>query len=130
MFKFFNDFLNLDELQYDLLGISQGDGYPSSINGNEVTDGNFALMDEKTPIYVSDTSIVLLNDNAGQRQNLGNAFAKPILRTSRDYSMIFNVGGTGLRILSHSDELYNLSLKNKIFCADISASGVSCGYSI
>ena len=45
----------------------------------------------------------------GQRQNLGNAFAKPILRTSRDYSMIFNVGGTGLRILSHSDELYNLS---------------------
>lgn len=111
-------------IQYDLLGISQGDGYPSSINGNEVTDGNFALMDEKTPIYVSDTSIVLLNDNAGQRQNLGNAFAKPILRTSRDYSMIFNVGGTGLRILSHSDELYNLSLKNKIFCADISASGV------
>ena len=111
-------------IQYDLLGISQGDGYPSSINGNEVTDGNFALMDEKTPIYVSDTSIVLLNDNAGQRQNLGNAFAKPILRTSRDYSMVFNVGGTGLRILSHSDELYNLSLKNKIFCADISASGV------
>lgn len=110
-------------IQYDLLGISQGDGYPSSINGNEVTDGNFALMDEKTPVYVSDTSIVLLNDNAGQRQNLGNAFANPILHTSRDYSLVFNAGGTGVRIFSHSDELYNMSLKNKIFCADISESG-------
>ncbi|MCI5655809.1 MAG: DUF5711 family protein [Candidatus Pseudoruminococcus sp.] len=111
-------------IQYDLLGISQGDGYPTSINGNEIADGNFALMDEKTPVYVSDTSIVLLNDNAGQRQNLGNAFAKPILRTSRDYSMVFNAGGTGIRIFSHSNEVYNISLKNKIFCADISASGV------
>lgn len=111
-------------IQYDLLGVSQGDGYPISINGNEVTDGNFALMDEKTPIYVSDTSIVLLNDNAGQRQNLGNAFAKPILQTSSDYSMVFNAGGTGIRIFSHSDEIYNISLKEKIFCADISSSGV------
>lgn len=111
-------------IQYDLLGVSQGDGYPTGINGNEVTEGNFSLMDEKTPIYVSDTSIVLLNDNAGQRQNLGNAFAKPILRTSRDYSMVFNLGGTGIRILSHSDELYNISLKDKIFCADVSESGV------
>lgn len=111
-------------IQYDLLGVSQGDGYPTGINGNEVTDGNFSLMDEKTPVYVSDTSIVLLNDNAGQRQNLGNAFAKPILRTSRDYSMVFNAGGTGIRIFSHSDEVYNISLKNKIFCADISSSGV------
>lgn len=111
-------------IQYDLLGISQGDGYPSSINGNEVTDGNFALMDEKTPVYVSDTSIVLLNDNAGQRQNVGNAFAKPILQTSKDYSLVFNAGGTGIRVLSHKEELYNISLKNKIFCADISDSGV------
>lgn len=110
-------------IQYDLLGISQGEGYPSKINGNEVTSGDFMLMDEKTPVYVSDTSVVLLNDNAGQRQNIGHAFANPILQTSRDYALVFNAGGTGLRIFTHNDSLYEIALENKIFCADISDSG-------
>lgn len=110
-------------IQYDLLGMSQGEGYPAKINGNEVTAGDFMLMDEKTPVYVSDTSVVFLNDNAGQRQNLGHAFATPILRTSRDYALIFNAGGTGLRIFTHNDSVHDLALDNKIFCADISDSG-------
>ncbi len=110
-------------IQYDLLGISQGEGYPAKINGNEVVKGDFMLMDEKTPVYVSDTSVVLLNDNAGQRQNIGHAFANPVLRTSRDYALVFNAGGTGMRIFTHSDSVSDISLENKIFCADISDEG-------
>lgn len=110
-------------IQNDLLGVSHGDGYPTPISGTEVNSGNFKLMDSTTPVYISDTSAVFLNDNAGQRQNRQHAFASPSLECNKNNAILFNVGGTGYRIFDHKDELYANSVDNKIFDADIAENG-------
>ena len=69
---------------YDLLGMSEGEGYPASFSGADVDTGNFDLMDG-VPVYCSDTSITVLNSNAGKYQEVNHAFANPIFDAGTKY---------------------------------------------
>ena len=55
-------------IQYELLGKSEGGGYPARFVGTSINTENFAVMD-RSPVYCSNTSIVVLNSNAGEYQN-------------------------------------------------------------
>lgn len=108
--------------QYDLLGKTEGNGYPVRFIGTSINKENFSLMDG-CPIYCSDTSVVVLNSNAGEIQNNQHLFANPVLRTNSNYSIIYNSDATGYKILNRDSIIYSGSSKKKLFSADISSNG-------
>ncbi len=123
--------VNLDKLtpenishwfQYDLLGKTEGTGYPIRYIGTSINTENFSLMD-KSPVYCSDTSVVVLNSNAGEYQNNQHSFANPILKTDKEYSIIYNADATGYRIINRDTTLYSGSADRKLFDADIAENG-------
>ncbi len=108
--------------QYDLLGKTEGSGYPVRFNGITVNSDNFSVMD-RTPVYCSDTSIVVLNSNAGEYQNTQHAFAKPIMKTNMNYSIIFNSDATGFKIINRESTVYTGTTDKKLFDADVAENG-------
>ena len=127
-------FMNLDKLTpenishwiaYDLLGQSEGDGYPAGFSGADVDTGNFDLMDG-VPVYCSDTSVAVLNANAGKYQEVSHAFANPVLSTNSGYSMVYNAGATGYMIIDRNSVIKSGITEKKIFSADVCPKGIYC----
>ena len=127
-------FMNLDKLTpenishwiaYDLLGQSEGDGYPAGFSGADVDTGNFDLMDG-VPVYCSDTSVAVLNANAGKYQEVSHAFANPVLSTNSGYSMVYNAGATGYMIIDRNSVIKSGLTEKKIFSADVCPKGIYC----
>ncbi len=124
--------LNLDKLtpdnishwfQYDLLGKTEGNGYPVRFNGTVVEKENFSVMDGAA-VYCSDTSVVVLNSNAGEYQNSQHAFANPVLKSTSGYSIIYNSDANGFMIISRDKMIHSASSQQKIYEADIAHNGV------
>lgn len=109
--------------QYDLLGKTEGQGYPVKFEGVSVETKNFGLMNG-VPIYCSNTNAVVLNSNAGEYQNVRHSFANPVLSINSNYSIIYNINATGYKVLSRDKVLYEGNTSQKIFAADVSANGV------
>ena len=123
--------LNIDKLtpdniahwfQYDLLGKSEGDGYPIGFTGSVVTTGNFDLI-SGVPVYCSDTTIKVLNSNAGTSLEKQHSFASPMLSVNGGCGIVYNLDATGYTIIKRDSIEYTGAVKNKIFSADISAGG-------
>lgn len=112
-------------ISFDLLGQSEGDGYPASFSGADVDTGNFDLMDG-VPVYCSDTSIAVLNSNAGKYQEVNHAFANPILSTNSYYSMVYNAGATGYTVIDRDSVVKSGLTEKKIFSADVCPKGIYC----
>lgn len=109
--------------EYDLLGKSEGHGYPVRFSGTNINKNNFDIMDN-VPVYCSDTSIVVLNSNAGEYQNNQHSYANPILKTNSNYSVLYNVNATGYTIIDRNSIIHKGSSENKIFSADVSSNGI------
>ncbi len=107
---------------YELLGKTEGKGYPIRYEGISINSENFDLIGG-TPVYCSDTSVVMLNNNAGDYQNIQHAFAKPILKTNGNYAVVYNSDAIGYKIMTRNDELYSNSADKKILDCDITSSG-------
>ncbi len=124
--------LNLEKLtpeniahwfQYDLLGKTDGDGYPTGFTGSSITDCNFDLI-SGVPAYCSDTTIAVLNKNAGICQEKQHSYASPIMSTNAGYGIVYNMDATGYTIIKRDSIEYNGAVKQKIFAADIAPNGV------
>ncbi len=109
--------------QYDFLGKTEGNGYPVGFAGTNVSIQNFDLLDG-VPAYCSDTSVVVLNSNAGEYQNSQHSFANPMMSVSSGYAIIYNIDATGFKVINREKTVYSGSTKNKIFSADVSSNGV------
>ncbi len=109
--------------QYDLLGKSEGDGYPTGFTGSTVSNGNFQLI-SGVPVYCSDTSITVLNSNAGVCQELQHSYAKPMMSVNGGYGIIYNLDATGYTIIKRDTTERTNSVKQKILAGDISSNGV------
>ena len=108
--------------QYDLLGKTDGEGYPVNFSGSTVDDGNFDLI-SGVPAYCSDTTITVLNKNAGVYQENQHSYASPTLSVNDSYGIVYNTDATGYTIFKRDSIEYTGAVKNKIFAADISANG-------
>ncbi len=122
---------NLDKLtseniynwfQYDLLGKTEGNGYPAKFSGMTVNNGGFGVMDG-CPVYCSDTSLAVLNINAGEYLNTQHSFANPIIKINSGYTIAYNSGATGYKIINRDSVVYSGTMNNKIFDADIAPNG-------
>lgn len=108
--------------QYELLGQGSGGGYPASIVGTKVSDGNFVNTDSYLA-YASDTSFVTLSSNAYQISNRQLSYSKPVLRQNGNKIMVYNLGGTGFQINSVNENIYEGDAPDKILTCDIGQSG-------
>ena len=108
--------------QYDLLGKSEGNGYPVRFTGVNILSGNFSLMDQ-SPVYCSDTSVVVLNGNAGEYQSKQHTFANPVLRTNDNYAIVFNLDDRSFLILDRTTVRHSDCCEQKLFDADIASNG-------
>lgn len=109
--------------QYDLLGKTDGDGYPVAFAGTGVDTGNFDLI-SGVPVYCSDTTIAVLNQNAGKYQENQHSYASPSLKVNSGWGIVYNTDATGFTLLKRDSQVYSSSSKKKIYSADIAANGV------
>lgn len=109
--------------QYDLLGKTEGDGYPANFEGVGVETKNFGLMNG-VPVYCSNSNAVVLNPNAGQYQSVQHSFASPVLSINSNYSIIYNLNATGYKVINRNEVVHEGNTKHKIFSADVSSNGV------
>ncbi len=123
--------LNLEKLtpdnivhwfQYDVLGKTDGDGYPTNFSGSTVSDSNFDLI-SGVPVYCSDTTITVLNKNAGLYQEQQHSYANPTLSVNAGWGIVYNTDATGYTVFKRDSISYSAAVKQKIFAADIAASG-------
>ncbi len=124
--------LNLEKLtpdnighwvQYDLLGKTDGDGYPTNFSGSTVSNGNFDLI-SGVPAYCSDTTITVLNKNAGIYQENQHSYASPMLSVNAGYGIVYNIDATGYTVFNRDNIIYSGAVKQKILAADIAANGI------
>ena len=124
--------MNIDKLtpdniahwfQYDVLGKTDGDGYPISFTGSVVETGNFDLI-KGVPVYCSDTTLAVLNNNAGKYQENQHSYASPVLSVNGGYGIIYNTDATGYTVFDRDNQIYSSSSTKKIYAADVAANGI------
>lgn len=111
---------NMSGLMDDVMEVQEG--YPAALSGTSVTTGNFFTM-EKQLVYVSDTSIIRLNDKAEPVYERSHSYYHPIVKTSGENLIIYNVGSTGFRIDNKSETVRSEDAANIIMAADVAENG-------
>lgn len=109
--------------QYDLLGKTDGDGYPITFNGSSLSTRNFSLLNG-VPAYCSDTTIAVLNQNAGKYQENQHSYASPSMKLNGGYGIVYNIDATGYTIFKRDSIVYTGSAEEKIYAGDIATNGV------
>ena len=109
--------------QYDLLGKTDGDGYPTPFTGSTVNVENFDLI-SGVPAYCSDTTIAVLNKNAGKYQENQHSYASPVMSVNGGCGIVYNTDATGYTVFNRDSVQNSSSVKKKIYAADVSANGV------
>lgn len=99
-----------------------GGGYPVNIVGTKITKGNFTFSGNLLT-YVSDTSLVQLNDSAGVVVNRQISYSTPVLKTGGSYSLSYNLGGTRYQVDNQNETLKNDEQEDAILCGDINPDG-------
>lgn len=112
-----------DSVEKNLLGNTQGQGFPSAIIGSKVNNGNIKLWD-KNLAYVSDTSFVVINNTAGQVLNRQISYSSPVILTKGNYSLIYNLGGAGFQIDTVGETVFKSDSRDSILSADINTHGM------
>lgn len=99
--------------QQNLLGYSEGDGYPVSFPGTAVDYNNFVLSNG-CPAVVSDTSFAMYRSGGAQLAAVQHGFSSPTLQSSGNRFLLLNLGGkkymTGDGGLSASPASYDFSI--------------------
>lgn len=109
-------------VEYKFFGKKEGEGYPVTIMGTNVSDGNFDLSGD-TLIYASDTSVVTLNPKGKCEYEEQLSFAQPVLKVNNSKSIVYNLGGKSFDIFSVKDKIYSGKTKENILCADVASNG-------
>ncbi|MBQ9673594.1 MAG: hypothetical protein IJV39_03105 [Ruminococcus sp.] len=99
-----------------------GSGYPATLSGTSVSKGNFTLVNGR-PCYASDTSYIELNSNAGEIINSQISFNNPVIRGTRNNTIVYGVDGTGYMIHNSKKRTYKGSTEDSIYSADINDNG-------
>ncbi|MDR0914007.1 MAG: DUF5711 family protein [Oscillospiraceae bacterium] len=107
---------------YELLGKAQGEGYPSTISGTNLSAGNIDMIDNYL-VYASNTSCVTLSSSAYQIANRQITYSQPVLKTSGNRMLVYALGEKSYMVNTINNQEHAGSLGGEIFCADINKNG-------
>lgn len=108
--------------QDKFVSIGHGDGFPRPVYGAKVTPQNFQLLDGDI-VLSSDTNITCYNKNSKEIFNRPHSFFSPILKTSKNKALLYDLYGKTFEIDAKSKNLYKSSVDDEILCAAIAENG-------
>lgn len=128
VFMFVNaDVLSFDSVRnffkYGLFNQNSEESFPIEVQGENISAGNFDTIGQYLA-YASDSRVSTINSYGRTVYTSSMSFSTPVLVTSNDYLMVYNLGGTGFEIDSLDKNVYSSTADNKIIVGDVSDSGV------
>lgn len=94
--------------------------FPAAISGTKTLD----LETEGDRSFVlTNTHLCAYNSKGKQFLQLQHNFSNPVLETSAERTLIYNLESTGFLVANNSEALYEQNLEQSIYAADISNSG-------
>lgn len=99
-----------------------GEDFSISVSGMSVDSGNFRAF-SKGLCYTTDTGFVYVDSQGEKVYSEQHGFARPIMKTSSDMAIVYDLDSTGFSIYSTVNEEYSSDAEDKILLADISADG-------
>ena len=105
-----------------VVGIGTGDGYPYSINDMSVLGRNFLSVD-KNAVFLSDTSLVVLNSTAKEIVSRQHSFASPVIKADTLHMLTYSLGGTNCRVETVGKTLRSFNADGKITAGAVSSGG-------
>ncbi len=102
--------------------IGEESGFPASIIGSSIMKENVKLWGN-TFSYVSDTSLISLNNSGIKLIDRQNSYSTPVLEIGGDYALHYNLGGTGYKIHTSKSVVYENNTEDIIYDAKINDSG-------
>ena len=111
-------------VQENLLGYSDGDGYPVSFGGSEVEWGNVAVADG-TPAFVSSTGFVRLTKGGKTAAAAQHGYTNPVLRRCGSCFFIYDLGGKSFRVSTNGTDFTETAQYDyAIYCGAVARSGI------
>lgn len=104
------------------VGVGSGDGYPTDIVGSTVSRGNFITMN-KNAVALSDTALTVMNNTAKHLVNCQHGFSHPVLQASNGRYLLYNLGGSGFKIVTDSGNIYESNADNNLITGYIADNG-------
>ncbi len=121
-----SDALSFDSIknfvQYGIFNQDPDHTFPIDVKGESVSAGNFQAMGRYL-VYASDSKFASVNSYGRTVYSSSMAFSAPVMVTSNDYILLYNLGGTGFEIDMLDKNVYTSSAENKIVTADIIDNG-------
>ena len=104
---------------------SKKEGASTVIAGSSVYEKNFCKIDSGL-IYISDTSIIELNNDCEKVYSEKHSFTDPMIRASDEYVIAFGEGSGSFRIIHDKHRIYEGVQGNSITDCDIIDNGTYC----
>ncbi|MBR5273134.1 MAG: hypothetical protein IKU25_07070 [Clostridia bacterium] len=91
--------------------VGSGDGYPYEVNSNSVRD---VAAFNKDSAILTDTSLIILNPSSKEVTNRLIPYSNPVMKTSSDRILIYDIGGNNFSIHNRSSSLFQNTTENAI----------------
>lgn len=104
------------------VGVGNGNGYPTDIVGSTVSRGNFITM-HKNAVALSDTALTVMNNTAKHLVNCQHGFSHPVLQASNGRYLLYNLGGSGFKVVSDAGNVYESNADSNLITGHIADNG-------
>ena len=100
-----------------------GSGFPVSVGGGNVLD--IKNMADAVAV-VSDTNFEIYNQSGKEILVAQHDSSFPVLQTNDSRALIYDEGGTNIKVYNLSGEVFTRKMKNKIILAEMGRNGTYC----
>lgn len=113
----------VDWFSRNILGQEEAGGFPFDISASRVPLGNFTSRDGEV-LVLSGTSLSCVDSSGREVLSLSHGYDEPVLCTAGEWTLIYNQGGTGYRVLRREDSKIEDETQSGILAGAVSQSGV------
>ncbi len=109
-------------VQTQVMGAQGGDGYPVSITGSAVSQGNFTSYGGNA-VVLSDTAFTVLGPSGQEVFSQRHSLNQPVLKEAAGNYLLYNQGSTGYLIASGTEVRLEDSAGQDILAGAVAANG-------
>lgn len=109
-------------VQTQVMGAQGGDGYPVSITGSNVSQGNFTSYGGNA-VVLSDTAFTVLGPSGQEVFSQRHSLNQPVLKEAAGNYLLYNQGSTGYLIASGTEVRLEDSAGQDILAGAVAANG-------
>ncbi len=109
-------------MQTQVMGAQGGDGYPVSITGSNVSQGNFTSYGGNA-VVLSDTAFTVLGPAGQEVFSQRHSLNQPVLKEAAGNYLLYNQGSTGYLIASGTEVRLEDSAGQDILAGAVAANG-------